>query len=127
MSGRFKMKIVTDFAAAHLLRGYPGPCSRLHGHNWKIEVEISATRLDEIGMGMDFRDIKTATKNVIDQMDHRHLNELPPFDEINPTAENIAAHIYKQLVEKVNDDRVSVHTVTVWETERACVSYTEDE
>ena len=127
MSGRFKMKIVTDFAAAHLLRGYPGPCSRLHGHNWKIEVEISATRLDEIGMGMDFRDIKTATKNVIDQMDHRHLNELPPFDEINPTAENIAAHIYKQLVEKVNDDRVSVHAVTVWETERACVSYTEDE
>ena len=70
---------------------------------------------------------KTATKNVIDQMDHRHLNELPPFDEINPTAENIAAHIYKQLVEKVNDDRVSVHAVTVWETERACVSYTEDE
>ena len=127
MSGRFKMKIVTDFAAAHLLRGYPGPCSRLHGHNWKIEVEVSATRLDEIGMGMDFRDIKTATKDVIDRLDHRHLNELPPFDEINPTAENIAAHIYKQLVEKVNDDRVSVHAVTVWETERACVSYTEDE
>jgi 6-pyruvoyltetrahydropterin/6-carboxytetrahydropterin synthase len=126
MSGRFKMKIVTDFAAAHLLRGYPGPCSRLHGHNWKIEVEVTATRLDKIGMGMDFRDIKAATKEVIDRMDHRHLNELPPFDEINPTAENIAAHIYKQLVEKVNDDRVSVHTVTVWETERACVSYTED-
>ena len=127
MSGRFKMKIVTDFAAAHLLRGYPGPCSQLHGHNWKIEVEVSATRLDNIGMGMDFRDIKTATKGVIDHMDHRHLNELPPFDEINPTAENIAAHIYKQLAAKLNDERVSVHAVTVWETERACVSYTEDE
>ena len=126
MSGRFKMKIVTDFAAAHLLRGYPGPCSRLHGHNWKVEVEVTATRLDEIGMGMDFRDIKTATKTVIDQMDHRHLNELPPFDEINPTAENIAAHIYQQLVEKLNNERVSVHTVTLWETERACVSYTEE-
>jgi len=115
MSGRFKMKIVTD------------PCSRLHGHNWKIEVEVAATRLDKIGMGMDFRDIKTATKEVIDRMDHRHLNELPPFDEINPTAENIAAHIYQQLVDKLNDERVSVHAVTVWETERACVSYTEDE
>ena len=126
MSGRFKMKIVTDFAAAHLLRGYPGPCSRLHGHNWKVEVEVTATRLDEIGMGMDFREIKTATKTVIDQMDHRHLNELPPFDEINPTAENIAAHIYQQLVEKLNNERVSVHTVTLWETERACVSYTEE-
>jgi 6-pyruvoyltetrahydropterin/6-carboxytetrahydropterin synthase len=127
MSGRFKMKIVTDFAAAHLLRGYPGPCSRLHGHNWKVEVEVTATRLDEIGMGMDFRDIKAATKAVIDQMDHRHLNELPPFDEINPTAENISAYIYRQLATKLNDERVSVHAVTLWETERACVSYTEDE
>ena len=126
MPGRYKMKIVTDFAAAHLLRDYPGPCSRLHGHNWKVEVEVSATRLDKIGMGMDFRDIKTATKEVIDQMDHRHLNELPPFDEINPTAENIAAHIYQKLVEKINDERVSVHAVTIWETERACVSYTEE-
>jgi 6-pyruvoyltetrahydropterin/6-carboxytetrahydropterin synthase len=126
MSGRFKMKIVTDFAAAHLLRGYPGPCSRLHGHNWKVEVEVTATRLDEIGMGMDFRDIKTATKEVIDRMDHRHLNELAPFDAINPTAENISAYIYRQLADKLNDERVSVHAVTLWETERACVSYTEE-
>jgi 6-pyruvoyltetrahydropterin/6-carboxytetrahydropterin synthase len=126
MSGRFKMKIVTDFAAAHLLRDYAGPCSRLHGHNWKVEVEVVATSLDNIGMGMDFTDIKTATKAVIDRMDHRHLNELPPFDSINPTAENIAAHIYQQLVERLNDERVSVHAVTVWETERACVSYTEE-
>jgi len=126
MSGRFKMKIVTDFAAAHLLRDYPGPCSRLHGHNWKVEVEVVTTRLDKIGMGMDFTDIKSATKSVIDQMDHRHLNDLPPFDTINPTAENIAAHIYQQLVEKLNDERVSVHAVTLWETERACVSYTEE-
>jgi len=126
MSGRFKMKIVTDFAAAHLLRDYAGPCSRLHGHNWKVEVEVVATSLDQIGMGMDFTDIKTATKAVIDRMDHRHLNELPPFDTINPTAENIAAHIYQQLVEKLNNERVSVHTVTLWETERACVSYTEE-
>jgi 6-pyruvoyltetrahydropterin/6-carboxytetrahydropterin synthase len=126
MSGRFKMRIVTDFAAAHLLRGYPGPCSRLHGHNWKVEVEVTANHLDEIGMGMDFKDIKSATKEVIDQMDHRHLNDLPPFNEINPTAENLAAHIYQQLVKKLNDERVSVHTVTLWETERACVSYTEE-
>ena len=126
MSGRYKMKIVTDFAAAHLLRDYPGPCSRLHGHNWKVEIEVTASRLDEIGMGIDFRVIKAATKSVVDQMDHRHLNELPPFDEINPTAENIAAHIYQQLAMKLNDDRVSVREVTLWETERACVSYTEE-
>lgn len=126
MSGRFKMKIVTDFAAAHLLRGYPGPCSRLHGHNWKVEVEVTATHLDDIGMGLDFRDIKAATKEIVDQMDHRHLNELPPFDKVNPTAENIAAHIYGRLVDRLNNERVSVHAVTLWETERACVSYTEE-
>lgn len=127
MTGRYKMKIVTDFAAAHVLRGYPGPCSRLHGHNWKVEVEVVASKLDEIGMGMDFKDIKTETKQVIDAMDHRHLNELPPFTEVNPTAENIAAFIYTSLASKINDERVNVRAVTIWETERACVTYSEDE
>ena len=127
MTGRYRMKIVTDFAAAHVLRGYPGPCSRLHGHNWKVEVEVVASKLDAIGMGMDFKDIKVATKQVIDAMDHRHLNELPPFTEVNPTAENIAAFIYTSLASKINDERVNVRAVTIWETERACVTYSEDE
>jgi len=127
MTGRYKMKIVTDFAAAHVLRGYPGACSRLHGHNWKVEVEVVASKLDAIGMGMDFKDIKGATKTVIDTMDHRHLNELPPFTEVNPTAENIAAFIYTSLASKINDERVNVRAVTIWETERACVTYSEDE
>lgn len=126
MTGRYKMKIVTDFAAAHVLRGYPGPCSRLHGHNWKVEVEVVASKLDAIGMGMDFKDIKAATKQVIDAMDHRHLNELPPFTEVNPTAENIAAFIYTSLASQINDERVNVRTVTIWETERACVTYSEE-
>lgn len=125
--GQYRMKIVTDFAAAHLLRGYPGVCSRLHGHNWKVEVEVMATQLDNIGMGMDFRDIKTATKDIIGAMDHRNLNDLPPFDEINPTAENIAAHLYRKLSDELNDERVRVDAVTLWETDRACVTYTEDE
>ncbi len=125
--GRYRMKIVTDFAAAHLLRDYPGACSRLHGHNWKVEVEVVATELDHIGMGMDFRDIKTATKQLIDRLDHRHLNEIPPFDEINPTAENIAAFLYKNLSDSLNDERVKVDAITLWENERACVNYTEEE
>jgi len=127
MSGRYKMKIVTDFAAAHLLRNYPGICSRLHGHNWKVEVEVIATGLDEIGMGMDFRDIKSATKQLIEKLDHRNLNDIPPFDTVNPTAENISAYIYRGLSEGINDQRVKVNAVTLWETDRACVTYTEDE
>jgi 6-pyruvoyltetrahydropterin/6-carboxytetrahydropterin synthase len=126
MSGRYKMKIVTDFAAAHLLRDYPGICSRLHGHNWKVEVEVTATELDNIGMGMDFRDIKAATNKLIGALDHRNLNDIPPFDTVNPTAENISAYIFKGLSEEINDERVLVKAVTLWETDRACVTYTEE-
>ncbi len=126
MSALYTIKIITDFAAAHLLRGYEGECNRLHGHNWKVEVEVVARVLDEVGMGVDFKEIKTSTKEVIGSMDHRNLNDLPPFDRINPTAENLAAHIYKLLGEKLNDDRARVSAVTIWETERACVKYTEE-
>ena len=127
MSAVYTIRIITDFAAAHLLRGYEGECSRLHGHNWKVEVEVTATALDEVGMGVDFKDIKASTREVIGAMDHRNLNDLPPFDKINPTAENLAAHIYKTLGEKLNDERAQVSAVTIWETERACVKYTENE
>ena len=126
MAGRYRMKIVTDFAAAHLLRGYPGVCSRLHGHNWQVDVEVTATELDEVGMGMDFRDIKAATRELIGALDHRNLNDIPPFDEINPTAENIAAYIYKGLSNELNSERAQVSNVTIWETPRACVSYSEE-
>lgn len=126
MAARYTMKIITDFAAAHLLRGYPGDCSRLHGHNWKVEVEITAHALDTVGMGVDFKVIKKITKDYLDQWDHRHLNEIPPFDEINPTAENMSATIYQQLGNQLNSDNVKVSAVTLWETERACVTYCED-
>ena len=126
MPARFLLKVVSDFAAAHSLRGYPGDCRKLHGHNWKVEVEMSANALDELGMGIDFKVVKNETKAVTDELDHSYLNEQPPFDTVNPTAENIAAHIYRRLGERMNDERVQVHSVTVWETERACVRYTEE-
>jgi 6-pyruvoyltetrahydropterin/6-carboxytetrahydropterin synthase len=121
------MKIVTDFAAAHLLRDYPGVCSRLHGHNWKVEVNVIANSLDPVGMGLDFGDIKAATRELIGTLDHRNLNDIPPFDKINPTAENIAAYMYQQLGKAINDERVRVDAITIWETERACVTYSEEE
>ena len=126
MSPRYALKIVTDFAAAHSLRGYPGDCSKLHGHNWKVEVEVIATALDEVGIGMDFKTIRKNTKEICDHLDHEYLNELPPFDKINPTAENIASYIYKELSDRLNGDTTSVSAVTIWETERACVRYTEE-
>jgi len=126
MSSRYTLKVVTDFAAAHSLRNYSGNCERLHGHNWKVEVEVTARELDEVGMGMDFKIIKRATKDFLDELDHYNLNDVPPFDRINPTAENIAAYIYRRLAERLNADRVWVSAVTIWETERACVRYSEE-
>ncbi|MDH5409529.1 MAG: 6-carboxytetrahydropterin synthase QueD [Gammaproteobacteria bacterium] len=127
MSAVYTIRIITDFSAAHLLRGYEGECSRLHGHNWKVEVEVTATVLNEVGMGVDFKDIKASTREVIGSMDHRNLNDLPPFDKINPTAENLAAHIFKLLSASLNKEDIRVSAVTIWETERASVRYTEQE
>jgi len=126
MPARYTIKIVTDFSAAHYLRNYEGKCARLHGHNWKIEVEIDARQLDDVGMGIDFQDVKAETRELLEGLDHYNLNDMPPFDKINPTAENLSAFIYQSLATKINDQRIQVSAVTVWETERACVRYSED-
>jgi 6-pyruvoyltetrahydropterin/6-carboxytetrahydropterin synthase len=123
----YTLKIVTDFASAHTLREYPGACARMHGHNWKVEAEVRAGSLDEIGMGVDFKVIKQATRDIAARLDHRYLNDLEPFTEINPTAEHIAAYFYRELSAQLNNERIRVHAVTLWETERACVRYAEDE
>jgi 6-pyruvoyltetrahydropterin/6-carboxytetrahydropterin synthase len=127
MTALYTLKIVTDFASAHTLRDYPGDCSRMHGHNWKVEVEVKARQLDTVGMGVDFKEIKRATRDITSRLDHRYLNELEPFNILNPTAENIAAYIYKELGKQLNGQVVQVSAVTLWETERACVRYTEEQ
>lgn len=126
MKPRYTLKIVTDFAAAHTLRDYPGACSRMHGHNWKLEVEVCATVLDSVGMGVDFKIIRQAARDVAERLDHQYLNDIPPFDEINPTAENIASYFYQELSKKLNSGSLKVSAITLWETERACVRYSEE-
>lgn len=125
MAAKYTLKTVTDFASAHRLRHYAGACSRLHGHNWKVEVEVQTSKLDNVGMGIDFKKIKQATNQVTHELDHHYLNEISPFDEINPTAENIAAYIYSGVSELLNNEFIQVKAVTLWETERACVRYQE--
>ncbi len=126
MTAKYTLKVVSDFASAHALRGYPGDCRRLHGHNWKVEVEVSASTLDDLGMVVDFKTIKKLVKEITDRLDHQYLNELAPFDELNPTAENMAAYIYKQLAQKLIEGCANIESVTLWETERACVRYSEE-
>nr|VFK37494.1 MAG: 6-pyruvoyltetrahydropterin/6-carboxytetrahydropterin synthase [Candidatus Kentron sp. TC] len=126
MTSAYILKVTTDFAAAHSLRGYPGDCRRMHGHNWKVEVEATTTSLDNLGMGIDFQVIKECVRSVTRELDHRYLNEIPPFDKKNPTAENIAAYLFQGISQALNDKQVQISAVTLWETERACVRYQED-
>lgn len=126
MPATYTLKVVTEFAASHVLDGHPGKCARLHGHNWKVEVEVAATALNDIGMAIDFADLKTAVHEIADAMDHRHLNDLPAFDGVNPTAEHVARVVYQQLARRFDDPALQVVAVTIWETDRASVRYTED-
>ncbi len=98
----------------------------MHGHNWKLEVKVDASELDEIGMGIDFKTIKRHANDLAEKLDHQYLNELEYFSEINPTAENIAGWFYHQLSERLNDARIRVSEVTIWETDSACVSYRQE-
>ena len=123
----YMLKVLTEFASAHTLRDYPGACSRMHGHNWKVETEVEATALDDMGMGVDFKTMKAAANEVGDRLDHHYLNDIAPFDSINPTAENIAAYLYREIGAILNSETVKVKAVTLWETERACIRYSEDD
>lgn len=125
MQPRYLLKVSTAFAAAHSLRDYPGDCSRLHGHNWKVDVEVESSALNELGMGIDFKAIKQAARDLAAALDHCNLNDISPFDKINPTAENIAAFFYHGLSEVLNTDKVRVAAVTLWETDSAGVRYSE--
>jgi 6-pyruvoyltetrahydropterin/6-carboxytetrahydropterin synthase len=126
MKSRYTLTVMTEFASAHSLRDYPGDCRRLHGHNWKVEVEVTATELDQLGMAVDFKEIKAVSRRAAGELDHRYLNEIPPFDQVNPTAENIAAHLFERISADLNNAQVKVSAVTLWETERACVRYTKE-
>lgn len=126
MPALYTLKIRTEIAASHIIEGHSGKCARLHGHNWKIDVEVQVRELDRLGMGMDFADLKAETKAVTEPLDHRHLNDMPGFAGINPTAENVAAYVYREVAVRLNTDSIKVSRVTIWETDRASVSYTED-
>lgn len=123
----FEILVKGSFSAAHWLRGYKGKCEGLHGHNWEVEITISAERINSTGMVMDFSEAKRYLKEVLDSMDHRCLNDMGYFRDVNPTSENIARYIYDRLVEKVSTEGVKISRVTVWETSTNCAVYKTDE
>lgn len=122
----YEIKIEDCFSGAHRLRNYHGKCEALHGHNWKVEVLVVSNSLDEGGMVLDFKILKESTRTVLETLDHKYLNELSDFLEINPSSENIARYVFDRVKPVLEGHRVILKKVTVWESETACASYFED-
>jgi 6-pyruvoyltetrahydropterin/6-carboxytetrahydropterin synthase len=121
----YKLNVVSEFSSAHRLEGYAGACQNLHGHNWQVRVGILASRTDEIGMTIDFGIVKQHLNKLISELDHKYLNELDCFTNMNPTSENIAKYIFDELSIALNEDFVRVSEVEIFESSRSSLVYFE--
>jgi 6-pyruvoyltetrahydropterin/6-carboxytetrahydropterin synthase len=120
----FEVSVEQTFAAGHALRNYHGKCENVHGHNYKVRITVAGERLDETGLLVDFVEVKRAMAAAIEYLDHRFINDLAPFDVINPSAENIAKYFYDRVREGLNEgDRVRISKVKVWETDTSSAVY----
>jgi 6-pyruvoyltetrahydropterin/6-carboxytetrahydropterin synthase len=119
----YELKVITNFSAAHRLNNFYGKCEALHGHNWKVEIFVRATSLDEAGLVLDFGKIKSHARDLLAEIDHTFLNELPAFQHQNPSSENLARYFFERLGKVINDSRVQVTRVSVWESENTSASY----
>ena len=119
----FQISAEYTFAAGHALRGYKGKCENVHGHNYKVQVTVAGESLNSIGLLMDFVDLRTAIKSLVDRLDHHFLNDLPPFDKLNPSAENLAKYFYDGLDPQVQEQGNRVSAVKVWETDTTSATF----
>jgi 6-pyruvoyltetrahydropterin/6-carboxytetrahydropterin synthase len=113
-----------SFSAAHAIRGHTRGCQNLHGHNYRVRVHLAAGELDALGMVLDFSDLKTMMQEIVGPFDHQVINEIPPFDERNTTAELISRYVFEEIERLLGDqERVRVVRVEVWETDTSCAAY----
>lgn len=131
MPPRFTVFKDFQISAAHAIRGHRRGCQNLHGHNYRVRVHATAGELDELGMVIDFADLKEIVSDVVGPFDHRVINDIAPFDETNTTAELLAQWVYREVRERLAGDpkadgRVRVSRVEVWETPGSCAIYEED-
>jgi len=121
----YEVSVDETFAAGHALRGYKGKCENTHGHNYKVRVTLSGKELDSTGLLYDFVELKQVIGSVIRSLDHQFLNEFPPFDSINPSAENIARYIYDQASKQMKQapNGAGISSITVWETDVTAATY----
>ncbi|MBI5343691.1 MAG: 6-carboxytetrahydropterin synthase QueD [Deltaproteobacteria bacterium] len=119
----YSLTVRSSFAAAHLLREYEGNCERLHGHNWRVEATVESEELDPRGMALDFREMKSALNDILSRLDHKYLNEIPPFDGQNPSSENIARYLFVEMEGKIPAP-ARLARVVVWESDDARAEFT---
>ncbi|MDD5700879.1 MAG: 6-carboxytetrahydropterin synthase QueD [Dehalococcoidales bacterium] len=122
----YEVVVEQHFEAAHFLRGYQGKCENVHGHRYKVVVRLKASQLNDIGLVYDFTDVKRYLREITARFDHTLLNDVPPFNDINPSAENIAITVYRELKEKLAADPVTVSSVEAWENPGQGIIYTPD-
>ena len=124
----FEVSVEDTFAAGHALRGYRGKCENPHGHNYKVCITVAGEELDAIGLLFDFKDLKAAMGQVVERFDHQYLNDLEPFQRLNPSAENMAKYFYDEvgtLLQQQTNGRVRVKEVKIWETDTTTATYFE--
>lgn len=122
----YEVSIRTSFSSSHQLIGYDGTCENLHGHNWLAEVFVRTNELDNIGLGIDYKILMQHTEDILGQLDHQNINDVAPFDKMNPSSENIARWLFKELSDKINSDKIKVFRVNIKETENFSASYFEE-
>lgn len=122
----YQVTVNQSFDAAHYLRGYGGKCENMHGHRFKVAVTVETDKLGEVGLAFDFVELKKLLKEVLDRFDHKLLNEVAPFDTLNPSSENIAVTIYKNLFSNLSDFPVRLASVQVWESPDSCITFRPD-
>ena len=122
----FVVSVQAHYDSAHFLRNYKGKCEKLHGHRYVVELALAATELNEAGIAYDFVDVKKHLRDLANRLDHENLNELPPFTELEPSAENQARYFYEEmrrlLPAEMGD---AVLYVKVWETPTQWATYSE--
>jgi 6-pyruvoyltetrahydropterin/6-carboxytetrahydropterin synthase len=119
----YEVVVEQPFSAAHFLKDYPGKCANIHGHNYRVQVTVEGDTLDHLGMLVEFEVIKKALKPWIDQFDHGFLNQIPPFDTINPSAENLAKFFHDEVAQALAGSSARVALVRVFETEKCSAAY----
>jgi 6-pyruvoyltetrahydropterin/6-carboxytetrahydropterin synthase len=119
----FEVSVEYGFSAGHALRNYKGKCENIHGHNYRVQVTVAGQKLNEAGLLVDFADLRRKIQSVTAALDHQFLNQVAPFDQLNPSAENLAKYINDQIQGELRNQGLRIQAVTVWETDASSATY----